>query len=416
MAITYSDWRSLSATGASISSLDKLNTLQFQISALDTQITNLKSQRDDYQIAFGKATSPSLQASIKAIIDDLNGQIATAEASRASLNDEYQKLVAQVAQSANLTTAAVTTSLTSQSFTAASTSATTIEAGNTSSDPVIYNIGGVREAYFGNMSLMRSGEIGLGGTTGADDKALYINNTPARVTDAMQLWTTSQASKGMIQTYIPKSNYFQDIFPGVDATTASDLSAATNITSLKKYGFQFLYNPSEISMSIAGTSAVDYMKYVTAPPKVMPDTGSGSSISFMIILNRMPDLQYLKAPGKLRGDLTIQQVYGSAAPAGATNDLQDIYNKGTMYDVEFLLKTIVGFEMNTQLRGVTADLGFLIGRLVELHIGKSMRYLVAINGISINHVLFDNRMVPLYSTLSISAGRVPDFQGYATEG
>lgn len=219
----------------------------------------------------------------------------------------------------------------------------------------------------------------------------------------------------MIQTYIPRNNYLNNIFAGVDATTASDLQTATSITNLKKYGFQFHYNPADISMTIAGGAAVDYMKYVSGPSKVMPDSGAnGSAISFSVVLNRMFDFQYLTSSGTLRDNLTIKQVYGSSAPEGATTDLKDIYDKGTMYDVEFLLKTIVGFEMNTQLRGTTADLGFLLGRLIELHIGKSLRYLVNINGLTITHHLFDNRMVPLYSTVSITANRVPDFMGYAT--
>jgi hypothetical protein len=263
---------------------------------------------------------------------------------------------------------------------------------------------------------MDNGRVGLSGRGGVVDKTMYINNTPARVRDALQLWSTTQASKGMIQTYIPKANYYNSVFAGVDKASANDISTVTNFSGLNKYGFQFLYNPGIISMNVSGTAAVDYMKYVASPLNVMPDTGTSGSISFQILLNRMHDFQYIRSDGSLRNDLTIEQVYGSAAPAGATDELAKIHRLGTMYDIEYLFKTIVGFEMKTQLRGTTADLGFLIGRLVELHIGKSMRYLVVIDSVGITHSLFDNRMVPLSSIVTISASRVPDFQGIAKEG
>ena len=71
-----------------------------------------------------------------------------------------------------------------------------------------------------------------------------------------------------------------------------------------------------------------------------------------------------------------------------------------------------GFEVDSQLgRGKTADMGFVIPRPVELHLGNKLRYLVYINGFSLNHVIFDERMVPMFTTLSVTANRVPDYGG-----
>jgi hypothetical protein len=73
---------------------------------------------------------------------------------------------------------------------------------------------------------------------------------------------------------------------------------------------------------------------------------------------------------------------------------------------------LFGFEVDSQLgRGKTADMGFVIPRPVELHLGNKLRYLVYVNGFSLNHVIFDTRMVPLFTTLSITANRVPDYGG-----
>ena len=410
MAITVKDWRDDAAVASNISDANLLADLRFTVNNLDNQIATLKRKRISYDVALKNETDPTSITNLKAIIAGIDVDITSYTSQRATATSQIVTLNTQVYKSA--------TDLANYNNGNTPTSAPTITAPNASDKDVQYNIGGVVDSYFGSMRLVNNGKIGLSPDSKGrsyDDSDLYINNTPARVTDALQLWSTSQASKGMIQTYIPRSNYLNNIFAGVDATTAADLQAVTSITNLKKYGFQFHYNPSDISMSIAGGAAVDYMKYVSGPSKVMPDSGAnGSTISFSIVLNRVYDFQYLTSSGTLRDNLTVKQVYGSAAPEGSETDLKAIYNKGTMYDVEFLLKTIVGFEMNTQLRGTTADLGFLLGRLIELHIGKSLRYLVNINGLSVTHHLFDNRMVPLYSTVSINANRVPDFMGYAT--
>jgi hypothetical protein len=91
---------------------------------------------------------------------------------------------------------------------------------------------------------------------------------------------------------------------------------------------------------------------------------------------------------------------------------------GTMYDFEFLLRTIMGYTMKSSLRDYsffedkgTADMGFLGARPVELHLGKNMRYLGYITNINLEHVIFDNRMVPLFSNVSIAFSRLPDYQG-----
>ncbi len=417
MAITFTDWRTDASVSKEVSDATLLADLRFTVRNLDNVLTTLRKKKNGYQVTLNEATEQSVKDQLAIVIAGVDKDIATYTAQRATANDQITNLTKAITQAAS-TAASQSTTLVGQDGT--TSTAPTITAPSAAANNVSYNIGGVKDAYFGRMRLVGDGRIGITQDSENrlyDDSAVYINNTPARVTDAMNLWSTSQASKGMIQTYIPKSNYFNDVFAGVDATTAADLKATTSITNLKKYGFQFLYNPDKITMSISGTAAVDYMKYVNSPPKVVPDTGGSGSISFSIVLNRMHDMQYLTKDGTLRDSLTMQQVYGSAAPEGAdSSDLRDIYNKGTMYDVEYLLKTIVGFELKTQFRGTTSDLGFLIGRLVELHIGKSMRYLVTIDGIGITHSIFDSRMVPLFSTVTISASRIPDFMGYAKEG
>lgn len=397
------DWRSFLGTTAFTAAREQVNTLNLELRNLDNQIANLKSERVGLESALATTLTPAQEAATQAEIARLNTEIAALASERAAKSTQRTNLQTEV-------TKATADIISSQ---APSTSAPTIEPKKTGD--VQYNVGGVVDAYFGNISLMDNGRVGLVGRGGVVDKTMYINNTPARVKDAADLWKYNQSNKGMIQTYIPKANYYNSVFAGVDSASASDLSTVQSLSGMNKYGFQFLYNPGTISMNVSGTAAVDYMKYVASPLNVMPDTGTSGSIGFQLLLNRMHDFQYLKPDGSLRNDLTVQQVYGSSAPAGAAEELAKIYKLGTMYDIEYLFKTVVGFEINTQLRGTTADLGFLIGRLVELHIGQSMRYLVVINSIDITHALFDSRMVPISSIVQINASRVPDFQGVAKE-
>jgi hypothetical protein len=80
-----------------------------------------------------------------------------------------------------------------------------------------------------------------------------------------------------------------------------------------------------------------------------------------------------------------------------------------MYDIEFFLRTVMGFTIPTQFRGNTADVGWTGAMPVELHLGVGMRYWVTIDAFTVNHVIFDERMVPVFSTVNIAANRLPDY-------
>jgi putative thioredoxin len=70
---------------------------------------------------------------------------------------------------------------------------------------------------------------------------------------------------------------------------------------------------------------------------------------------------------------------------------------GTMYDVEYLLRTLLGYTLKSYLRNnQTADMGYLGARPVELHLGKSLRYLGTVTSLRIEHVIFNEQMVPLF--------------------
>ena len=411
----------------------QLEDLRFGLRTIDNTLGQQRASKKSYEISLASAKkSGNVTAVIRLTdtISDLNKKITANTKIRANLVSQINKLTKQVVVSQGPGSKVTTpkpknTKPGSSSSTASGNTSVTDPdktqkpapdaATPTDTTPIEYNLPAAKDAYFKNMKLMYDGRVGLinPGNTKVDDAGIYVSNSPTRIQNASELWTSAIGSKGMIQTYIPRADAYNDIFAGVDAKTLSDLNAG--VANRKKYAFQFQYNPSTISMAISGAAAVDYMKYVNDTPQVVPDFGTTSNISFSIIVNRMFDMSYINSSGALKNNLSTQDVYG-VTTADAAAHVKEIHDKGTMYDVEYLLKTIVGFDMKTLLRGQTADVGFLMGRLIELHLGKSLRYLVTITGISISHVIFDNRMVPLYSTINITANRVPDFAPKVKQG
>lgn len=248
-----------------------------------------------------------------------------------------------------------------------------------------YNASTVRESY-------------LSSTPAFTERFRISGNSPSAVGKATDLWTSAKTSKGMIVTSAATIKAWNS---GSQKTTSSDLASNHN------YGFQFMYNPGTVNMNYYTSPNVD-VALMTSGQDLFNLTGvSGSqgSIGFQVIINRVFDMQYFDKNGVKR---TGAETAYSKPPAD--NEWRDLYNKGTMYDVEYLLRTLMGTTMNSYLRGTnTADMGWLPAMPVELHLGKSLRYLGTINNISLNHTIFDERMVPLFTTVDISFARLPDY-------
>lgn len=341
-----------------------------RVAALNTKIKNLETK----WLVNGSWTN----SGAKSEHDTLTAQLTLAEIDRA---DSQKALI--IAESAFATPTTSTTQ----------TTASTQKLGTVSGD-LEYNVPAVKEAYFkDNMSFFEYNTY----------------NQPSKsVADARDLWTNGISSKGMFQTWTPPNGVVTS-----DFIDGFDIDNRLGDAKWQKYGFQFLYNPGNIAMSYSGNVDVDVSLMLSGREKFNPVStkATQSTISFEILLNRMFDMKYFnKNTGLLQSGQDSRELYGSKTPS--IKDQREIFHKGTMYDVEFLLKTLFGFEVPSQLgRGKTADMGFVIPRPVELHLGNKLRYLVYVDGFSLNHVIFDTRMVPLFTTLSIRANRVPDYGG-----
>jgi hypothetical protein len=81
-----------------------------------------------------------------------------------------------------------------------------------------------------------------------------------------------------------------------------------------------------------------------------------------------------------------------------------------MYDMEYLFKTLMGLNStyDSGLNGRTADKGWLNGLPIELHLGDGLRYLVRIGSLEVKHLIFNDRMVPIISSVDITCHRFYD--------
>lgn len=276
---------------------------------------------------------------------------------------------------------------------------TTIDPPNPTA-PVTYNVPSVKSSYHRSDAYYQDNMLYGPGGSPAPSTAL---------TDAKNLWLSAGAHKGMIQTYqFWSSNTSKD-------TNLPDWYKTANLNK-KRYGFQFLYNPSSISMTWAGTPVVDpgfIMSGKDTTPYVVPGQ-SQSTISFGLVLNRRYDLGLIETYGVEEVAKRSMEFYGQEV---SVEELKQIRDRGIMYDVEYLLKTLVGFEIFSKLRGYkTADVGFLLGYTIEVHLGKNLRYLGTIAGFEVTHKFFTKDMIPMVGDIGLTINRriEPAFAGDST--
>jgi hypothetical protein len=232
----------------------------------------------------------------------------------------------------------------------------------------------------------------------------------------------------MIQTYL---------LPSATNNSGSKWVAPelANLKDINKsrYAFQFMYNPGKVTMGYAGSPAVDIGLELSGRDKIplIGSAASSSTISFEIPITRMADMAFLDAntisvdaanvssdtsgsnriitPGSTRiidPKFDWKGLYGTYS----MEELEAIRTRGTMYDVEFLLSTLIGYRLDSSLRGFrTSDIGYLGAYPVELHLGKSLRYLVTIESFTLVHSIFTVDMIPVVTNLMITCKRLPDF-------
>lgn len=264
---------------------------------------------------------------------------------------------------------------------------------------LIYNVSAVKDAYFSTQH--REPNFTLLDKDGNQTQGGIVN-------PYLDLWKNATNHKGMISSWVNNTS--------TGTVSTKNMAGSSNFKQdNNRYAFQFQYNPQPITMSYAGAPPVDIANFTSGQEEYALYTGGSGSgnITFDLVINRIDDLKYYSAPGVL-----ISEAYPGRQPYGAKdtakvkalfNEQEFIYNKGTMYDVEYLLRTVMGVTMESKFRGKTADFGWIGAMPIELHLSPGLRYWATLSSFTINHVLFSERMVPIFSTVKISCNRLPDY-------
>jgi hypothetical protein len=201
------------------------------------------------------------------------------------------------------------------------------------------------------------------------------------------------------------------------ADSISKLTKTTEGVELKnddrKWGFQFLWNPSEISSNVARNmditpSAADTLRVVSG---VFPGQ---ETVNFNILLDRTNDFACIRS-SKIKDFNDYSKFYTAVFPGQGKQafgeQLEALMRQGTMADLEYLFRAINGSGMGVEKWGTlmgkrTANLGYLQPTLLGISLGpdrlNNLSYVGWLSNIAINHNSFTQDMIPMRTTVTIS--------------
>jgi hypothetical protein len=205
----------------------------------------------------------------------------------------------------------------------------------------------------------------------------------------------------------------------VEKAGKADTNNSKVLTPSYKYGFQFMWNPAEVTSTVnrnmdVTPSSADKLRVVSG---VFPGQ---ESVSFNVMLDRTNDFacaRGLQKTGAL-SELKVLEEYYKNSYYPTTNTKTTFEEKmdallkyGTMADLEYLFKGINGSglgdgEWASLLGKKTANLGYLQPTLMGVTLGPdrttSLSYVGWITSISMSHSSFTEEMIPLRTTVSFT--------------
>lgn len=167
----------------------------------------------------------------------------------------------------------------------------------------------------------------------------------------------------------------------------SQIRSIQNAKYSKNWGFRFLYNPTAYGYSQTSTDGV-MPEQVTASRTdlLIPAT---SSYSIELYLNRIPDMK------------KSNQSASYYSPRPAAYDLQQLWSRGTEYDLDFLYRVINGDPKTIVGWKKSSNIGALIMQRVLLKMGSGLYVTGVINSINVQHVMFTDNMIPTFTTVTL---------------
>lgn len=204
--------------------------------------------------------------------------------------------------------------------------------------------------------------------------------------------------------------YYQGAGDINEKSTENSPSSAEKMLLDRKYGFQFLWNPENVTTNVARNmditpSAADTLRVVAG---VFPGQ---ETMSLSIVLDRTNDFAY----GKAIGLPASPEYYGARFSGEAKQDFATqwamLMRQGTMADLEYLFRAINGSgsgdkQWTTLLGKKTANVGYLQPTLMGIVLGPNehdnLSYVGWISNIGITHTAFTETMIPIRTTVNIS--------------
>ena len=167
------------------------------------------------------------------------------------------------------------------------------------------------------------------------------------------------------------------------------------------WGFRFCYNPTTITYSTSIDSSIDWMLAPSDPSKFF---GGNTSVTFDLYLNRIVDMSTLQ---------TDNYQDGYPGKALTNEQKQGILTRGTEYDIEYLYRVVngnpkSGTRLLSDATAKTADYGYITGMPFWLQLHDNMIFKASLSGFSVNHVMFTETMVPMFTVVTLSFIRYPE--------
>jgi len=198
-----------------------------------------------------------------------------------------------------------------------------------------------------------------------------------------------------------------------------------------KYGFRFMYNPSSLSFSLGmNDSGINASALFTGALTAVNILPSGSTIYVDFEIHRVEDMYFLNplrgqksVPAELSakmkglyqsGPVSNSSALGKEGLGIGDQDLIDIADKGTMYDLDFLFRSVIGRQWETTWRGMTADVGLAWFVPLVLHLSDKMVYRARLSSANYTHIQFTENMVPTVTRVNLGFERLPDVVNFAS--
>jgi hypothetical protein len=212
----------------------------------------------------------------------------------------------------------------------------------------------------------------------------------------------------------------------IETAKAGTFKAGSTGIIDRQFGFQFLWNPTDISVSVNRNADIT----PSAADKSGQMTGNfqgQEQLNFSIIVDRTNDFACAKGLFDSGKGLTDVATYYSAFYPQESHEvtvesrIKDLLTYGTMADLEYLFKTVNGngayitdpttgsFKLVPHTNGLgklTSDTGYLSTSILAVQFGPdpmaNLGYTGWFESLSISHTKFTENMIPLTSVVSVS--------------